>query len=233
MTTRSQRVTQHILEGIANGTYIPGDEMPAEAELATTYKVSRLTAREAVKALANRGVLTVRHGKKALIAAPEHWSTLDPQLARIRGSLLGDDQAWALQLMEARHILEVGSAALAATRISAEQLATLNECINTMKTADAQDDIDASVEADMAFHSTILKAADNEYLSASYTPLEEILRSVRFETSSTTQVRKDAIHWHTRILEGLRTGNAEEARAAMHGHMQQTINALQSKDTKE
>lgn len=222
----ADKVSGIVLERIAAGYYSIGQLMPAEGELAEELEVSRLTLRESVKDLAARGVLEVRHGKRNRVADPKKWSVIDPQLAEIRGQLTGDSTAWVNQLMEARHIVEVGACELAATRITSDQLHQLQQALDAMREANLADDVEASVEADLAFHRLIIAAAGNDYLTATYAPLEAVLKTVRRTTSSSAQVRADAEHWHSEIFAALNEGSPDKARAAMRSHMRQTVEAV-------
>ena len=222
----AEKSSNIILERIADGTYPIGSLMPAETELAEELGVSRLTLREAVKDLAARGVLEVRHGKRNKIADSAQWSAVDPQLATIRAQLTGDSTQWIIQLMEARHIVEVGACELAARRINDKQLNHLAKLLTAMEEADKKQDVDAAVRADMNFHHAILDAANNDYLKATYKPLEEVLRNVRQQTSSSPKVRKDAAHWHHEIYKALAAHSTADARHAMRQHMRQTLAAV-------
>lgn len=219
---KSDIIVEKILHDIERGRYTTGQSMPSEAELAEHYGVSRLTVREAVKYLAARGVLDVAHGRRNQLAHAETWSILDPDIAITRGKLTGDPLAWALELMEARTIVEVGAVALAARRISDNDLEQMKNLLAVMDSHD----VEAVVAADMAFHRLIFDAAANEYITATYDSLETILRSIRQKTSSSAEVRQEAQHWHRAIYQALATRDEMAARVAMESHMVQTSEGI-------
>ncbi|MDO4897686.1 MAG: FCD domain-containing protein [Rothia sp. (in: high G+C Gram-positive bacteria)] len=221
---KSELVVDRILVDIERGKYSIGQSMPSEAELADTYDVSRLTVREAIKYLASRGVLDVGHGRRNRIAAAETWSILDPDIAILRGKLTGNKTAWALDLIEARRIVEIGAVDLAARRITDGQLDDMRQLLERM---DKEESVDDVVQADMAFHRLILDAAQNDYITATYESLEAILLSIRRHTSSSQRVRGEAQEWHRAIFAALEAKDATAARAAMGGHMQQTLVAVE------
>lgn len=225
----ADQVSRSILDRIAQGIVCVGDELPPEGKLAEELDVSRLTIREAVKTLAGRGVITVKHGKRNRIAPVEDWDLLNVELMELRGRMRGESRNLVEQLTEVREIVEIGAAELAARRITGDQVRQMREQIDIMIEADhAPDgpDVARSVEADIAFHRVIVEAAGNEYLAATYRPLEEVLRAVRMETSSRQKVRDDAIHWHTEILKKLENKDADGSREAMRSHMRQTMEAV-------
>ena len=51
-----EQIVQQIEDSILKGTLKPGDQLPAERELAEQFGVSRTAVREAVKALREKGV---------------------------------------------------------------------------------------------------------------------------------------------------------------------------------
>ncbi|WP_030014108.1 FadR/GntR family transcriptional regulator [Curtobacterium sp. S6] len=225
----AERVGRKILDRIAEGDYRIGEELPSEAVLAEELDVSRLTIREAIKNLAGRGVILVQHGKRNRLAPLENWDLLNVELMKLRGSMRGERRNLVEQLTEVRHVVEIGAAELAAVRITPSRLGVLRRHLEEMKAAESATgaaDVERAVEADIAFHRTIIEAAGNEFLQATYRPLEEVLRAVRLETSAAESVRREAIHWHGAILERLESHDPEGAREAMRSHMNQTMNAV-------
>jgi DNA-binding FadR family transcriptional regulator len=223
----SEQAAERILEDIARGDLRAGEELPSEATLAETYGVSRLTVREAVSSLANRGVVDVRHGKRSVVAPVERWSVLDPQVLTVRGRMADNSEALVGELMEARLVLEVALSRFAAERATEDQLDQLRAHLQTMQDTVDDDGPQASARADLEFHRCIAEAAGNAFLAGSYEPLEKVLMAVRMQTSSSRAVREDAIMWHQRILEALETRDPDAAAAAMEGHMGQTMAATQ------
>lgn len=225
----ADRVTRSILDRIARGVVSVGDELPPEGVLADELDVSRLTIREAIKTLAGRGVILVKHGKRNRIAPVENWDLLNVELMELRGRMRGESRNLVEQLTEVREIVEIGAAELAAERITPEQLEEMRRHLGTMIQVEAEEgepDVARAVEADIAFHRIIIEAAGNEYLAATYRPLEEVLKAVRMDTSATAKVRNEAIHWHGEILNKLENKDTKGSREAMRSHMGQTMGAV-------
>ncbi len=118
----SDNVVRALAERIVNGAI--GAEVPAptERDICEEFSVSKTTAREVIGALASRGLVNVRHGRRMEIRPPAEWNHLDPLLLELNHdpasvrSTLGD-------LHELRMLLEPEIAARAAVRANAEQLA--------------------------------------------------------------------------------------------------------------
>lgn len=66
---------------VLNGSLSPDTRIPGEEELASTYSVSRMTARQAVTQLVNEGVLYRRAGKGTFVARPK----IERKLSRLTG----------------------------------------------------------------------------------------------------------------------------------------------------
>ena len=123
-------------------------------------------------------------------------------------------------------MLEVGSAGLAAARITDDRLQGMEAAIAELRRADAADDVDAAAAADLDFHNHIIEAASNPFVSVTFAPLRDELVVARRITSSCHKVRAHAVTQHEHILTALRLGSPDAAQAAMRAHMDQTTNDL-------
>jgi GntR family transcriptional repressor for pyruvate dehydrogenase complex len=148
-----------IRELVRSGRFPAGSKLPPELELAAELGVSRGPVREAVKALAVAGVLDVRRGDGTYVTslAPSLLlAGLGSAVDMMQGSTL-------LELTEIRRLLEPAATALAATRISDEQLAAVHEELTAMREAAA--DVEQLVRHDAAFHRAVSQATGNEALT--------------------------------------------------------------------
>jgi GntR family transcriptional regulator, galactonate operon transcriptional repressor len=121
---RHREVLDLLLEAILEGRYPTGAMLPGEEALVAEFDVSRGTAREALRALEERNVAKVKHGRGATVQPPEEWNVLDPvvvrALARSRAR-----RTFLRELSEYRLMLESEAAVLAAERATAKQRAEL------------------------------------------------------------------------------------------------------------
>jgi DNA-binding FadR family transcriptional regulator len=113
---------EHIRQLVQSGELKPGDRLPSERELSRRLGVSRSTLREAIRALVVMNILVPRHGDGTYV------SSLEPELLSAPFTFAVDAQP-ALQkhLLEARRVLEPACARIAATRITDEELAELDD----------------------------------------------------------------------------------------------------------
>src|SRR5207248_1176666 len=113
-----EQIVQQIEESIVKGDLKPGDQLPAERELAQRFGVSRTAVREAVKALREKGLVEAYSGRGTFVT--------DGRSQAIRQSLdlmakIGQPDGY-VHLAEMRAILEPEIAALATTRIEEQHL---------------------------------------------------------------------------------------------------------------
>jgi DNA-binding FadR family transcriptional regulator len=214
------QIVGELLRAVADGSYPPGSRLPPEAELAARARVSRLTLREAVKVLRDKGVLRVEQGRGTFVNPPAAWSALDADLLASRTALSGG--LLTPQIVEARRVVEVGIAGLAAARRTDEDLASMRAVVDTMRTTHAEGDVEAFSVADSAFHETVLHAAGNPFLTALFEPIRTLVHQVRVSTSHLPLSRELAIAAHTRILEAVEAQDEEEARRAVSDHLDET-----------
>ncbi|HEY6738693.1 MAG TPA: GntR family transcriptional regulator [Actinopolymorphaceae bacterium] len=77
-----ERVYDHVLESIRDGTLAPGDRVPSEKELAERFGVSRITSKRALQLLAEAGILDRRRGKGSFVADRPHRLDVSPPSSR-------------------------------------------------------------------------------------------------------------------------------------------------------
>src|SRR3954470_15880584 len=116
----TEQVVAFVRELIDRGRLRPGDRLPAKRGLATQIGVSRPTVRAGLHALAAMGVVRARHGSGTFI--PDGPPSAPPQPLPCLAALHGFSRQ---EMYEARRVLEVGAAEMAADRATPEQLATM------------------------------------------------------------------------------------------------------------
>lgn len=212
----SQRVVNRLLALVTAGNLRPGDRLPGERELSESFGVSRPTIREAVRALAVLGVLRTVQGGGIYVSELRAADLLGPLTFFLRLDDSDVDQLYA-----ARRLIEGEIGALAAARVTADDLAALAALI--AEQAAAVDDPAAYRLLDTAFHGRIARIAGNPFLARAAESLNVLGQEVRRIASESPQVIAASIADHRRILAALAAGDAEGARAAMGDHMIQVL----------
>ena len=224
----SDDLAEQLLQAVIDGRYRPDALLPPEAELAEEAGMSRLTAREAVKTLRAKGVLRVEPGRGTFVNPPSRWTDLEALLHAAAASGAPTEGVVPLRLIEARRVIEVGAAELAAARRGDDHLAALEDEVARMRVAADAGDLDAFVAADIAFHAAVIDAAGNVFLAALYDPLRSLLLEARRQTSAYADIRRHAIAQHEAVLAAIRDRSPERAGRCMRDHMDQTERDLET-----
>jgi len=209
-------VVSHVRDLIERGALKPGDRLPAERDLATQLGVSRPTIRAGLRTLAAMGVVRSRHGSGTYI--PEGPPALNTDALSFLAALHGFTRE---EMYEARRILEVGAAGLAAERATAEQVATLAEEVASLFAS--MQDPQVFLVHDINFHRGVAAASGNPIVAS----LVEMVSALYYERRRETAVRaserhlRDAAEMHRRIYQAIRARDADTARRAMHDHLMQ------------
>jgi len=221
------QVVAHVRGLIEGGTLRPGDRLPAERDLALQIGVSRPTVRAGLRALAAMGVVQSRHGSGTYI--PDGPPTLGSEPLRFLAALHGFTRE---EMYEARRILEVGAAGLAAERATAEQLATLAEEIASLFAT--MDQPQRFLVHDISFHRTVAAASGNPIVASLVEMVSALYYERRRQTAeqASPQDHRDAAEMHRRIYQAIRARDAEAARQLMNTHLVQA-SQYQSKERKE
>lgn len=172
---------RELIEEIVTGELQPGDMLPRELDLAERFDVSRGVVREGIRALEERGLVSVKHGKGATVNEPALWSALDEDVLDVMIASGASDRL--AEVLECQRMFEVQAAGLAAARASSADLAQLEEAIRQMSaTADRVATNRGSAaryqEARLAFHRGVVRAAGNATLARLSEPLHRVLAAV-------------------------------------------------------
>ncbi|MFT4172028.1 MAG: FadR/GntR family transcriptional regulator [Rhodocyclaceae bacterium] len=182
MSTLHDRAMHQLGAEICRGEFPVGEVLPTEPALGEHLAVSRIVVREVIKSLVAKGMLEVRRKTGTVVCDPTNWNLFDPAIITWRARTPVLNATLARDLMELRRIVEPAAARLAAERADAAQRLALREAYEGMRRAVGGDG--DYVEADLAFHSVILHACQNQFLQQMQMVLSAILRT-SFEIVST------------------------------------------------
>jgi GntR family transcriptional regulator, transcriptional repressor for pyruvate dehydrogenase complex len=210
-----EQIVQQIEESIVKGDLKPGDQLPAERDLAQRFGVSRTAVREAVKALREKGLVEAYSGRGTFITdgtsqAVRHSLDLMVKIGQTEGSN---------HLAEVRAILEPEIAALAAVRIQEPELATMREAVSVMDRAGQ--DPEAYIEADLDFHLALAEGAANPLILSLLDSIVGLLREQRLRIFRVPGGPERGQVHHKRILEAVERHDAQKARETMRAHLSQ------------
>ncbi|MEV4560717.1 FadR/GntR family transcriptional regulator [Kitasatospora sp. NPDC049285] len=213
----TDKAIARIRESIRDGSLPPGSKLPPEPVLAAELGLSRNLMREAVKALVVARVLEIRRGDGTYVTSLEP----DVLLAGLGGAvelLQGDT---VLELTEVRRLFEPAATALAAARITDQDLAQVAGHLAAMRAA--RHDVAEFNRHDAAFHRAVVRATGNATLA---TLLEHIsgrtLRARIWRGQSDTDAAGRTLAEHEAILEALTARDPHLAQAAALLHVTTT-----------
>jgi len=208
-----ERIVEQIESRIVAGDLKVGDQLPAERELAEQFAVSRTAVREAIKALREKGLVEIRLGRGTFVT-----NTAAGAVRHSLGLLLKSEKGFT-NLEEVREILEPEIAALAATRITEENIAAMTEAVEIMDTA--LDNVDIFVEADLDFHLALAEATQNPIIPSLMDSIIDLLREQRKRTGNVEGGLARGQYHHKKILDAVVQRDPLAAREAMQAHLMQ------------
>jgi GntR family transcriptional regulator, transcriptional repressor for pyruvate dehydrogenase complex len=209
-----EEVFSQIHELIRQGRFKARDQLPSERELAETFKVSRTSVREALRALESQGLIVSRTGMGNFVVDLPVESLVGP-LAR----LLIDEKRALADVFELRKLIEPHIAALAAERATEGDVAQLKKIV--AKQTEAVKRGETGVDADAELHLCISRATQNQALQKLVSGLMEMLSRSREESLQTNARRKGSIDVHRRIVAAIEKHDRIRARKAMQFHIEQ------------
>jgi GntR family transcriptional repressor for pyruvate dehydrogenase complex len=219
----AEQVVIQVRDMIRQGKLKPGDRLPSERELAKRLGMSRASLRPGLRFLAAMGVLESRHGSGNYIA--DGPPALDSEPLRMLAALHGFTPD---EMFEARRLLEVGLAGLAAQHATDDHLATMAEEVAEMYAA--LEDPQQYLIHDIRFHRAVAAGSGNQILAA----LMDMVSAVMYERRSVTVERatdlRESAEMHRKIYRLIRARKADEARVAMSEHLTLAQEALASEE---
>jgi GntR family transcriptional repressor for pyruvate dehydrogenase complex len=209
-----EEVVSQIHELIREGKLKAGDQLPSERELSETFKVSRTSVREALRALETNGLIISRTGMGNFVANLPVESLIAP-LAK----LLIEEKTALADIFELRKLIEPHIAALAAERATRGDIERMKELLD--KQREQVESGATGVEADTELHFAIGQATQNQAIQKLVSGLLDILSHSREETLQTAGRRTASILSHRAIITAIEKHDQAKAREAMREHIEQ------------
>ena len=197
--TLAERIAQSLRRGILRGDLRPGQPIK-ERDTAAEMGVSRTPMREAIRLLAQEGLLTLRPSRSPVVA--------DPSL---------QDIANAVEVMT---LLELKSAELACHRASDADLAAIRAIAETYeRQREAGADTIDTFETDMAFHLAVAGASHNPQMAEMHHAFVARLWRVRYLSAIRARSRARVIREHRAIVTALLARDARALTRAIDRHL--------------
>jgi len=211
-TTLTADICRKLVTHLLRGDWTEGDRVPAERELCQQLGVGRASLREALKALEIMGMIETRLGEGTFVCARSEFLSR-PLLWAITGS----NEADTHELVEARKLIEVEMAGLAAERADADELKAIGKCLDDMELTKGRPE--QFLEADLNFHLAIGTAAHNRILMNALHLIRNLLRQWIGQTVQLNTVPDEAQEQHSQIFMAIAKRNPAAARETMKKHL--------------
>jgi GntR family transcriptional repressor for pyruvate dehydrogenase complex len=219
----SALVVAHVRGLLDRGELRGGDRLPAERELAKTLGISRPSLRAGLRSLAEMGVVVIRPGAGSYIAGgPPAFGT---DALRFQAAL---HRFTRDQMFQARLVLEVAVAGLAARHAAPEDMIAISEEATGMFAS--LDDPQAFLGHDISFHRAVAAASGNPVLSALVNMVAEQFREQRQRSIDRAHDLKQAADEHRAIYVALRARDADRASRAMREHLDRAYRTQAEED---
>jgi DNA-binding FadR family transcriptional regulator len=211
-----RQVADQLRSLIVSGQLGPGDRLPSEAELSEMFGVSRGTVREALRALSSRDlVITTRGSTGGTFVAHVQPSAVADYLETSIGLMSGHHLS-VTEILEARELLEVPAAGLAAERCTEEGARELHSALDTEI---AVRERGALFIEHRHFHVVVLETARNGLLGLMTEPVFRVLQERLTRPGLEEEVWQGVGSDHADIAERIVAGDATGAREAMSAHL--------------
>jgi GntR family transcriptional repressor for pyruvate dehydrogenase complex len=205
-------VLRRLMDFIEQGSLRPGDPLPPQHELARRLSVSRTVLREAMQGLASLGVIEIRPGSGCYVQERERRLDTDALLEAYTHET-------ALEVIEARIVIEVELAGLAALRATDDDLQRLETSLARIKRATARRRPTFALTAE--FHRLLARAAHNGvlYRVAQLLRRPTLAEGVRVERELPDVAAREH-ETHVRLYLAVRDRDEAAARRLMREHLE-------------
>ncbi len=206
-TTLVDKVVEIIFEKIKQGEFKPGEKLPGEIDLSTQLGISRPTIREALSYLIGLGIIERRDS--GIQVASEPTASIQSRLSSL--ILVGLETK---KLYEARRVLEVEIAGLAAQRASNDDIDELIK-LNNRVIEKLHDEVEYW-NMDVDFHLEVAKIADNEILFSLYKVVLDLYKKIEKGILKQKKIIESTPENHWNLIEAMKNGNSVKAKEVVN-----------------
>jgi len=212
---RSDAVAEALMRMIQAGDLQEGDRLPAERDLMLRYGVSRSAVREAILALANRGLLLTRLGHRPIVCKPDYEIAID-RVGNLVGHLVVErNGVW--NLFESRIFFEAALARWAASHAKRDDIEELRGALEANRLA-----IGHSLpfdETDAAFPAVLYRIPGNPIYPAVHKAYVEWLVQHWRSMKRGADIDRMNHAGHEAIFEAIATRDPDGAEEALRRHL--------------
>ncbi len=198
----AEELAERLEQQIANGQYAIGEKLPTEPELMQHFGVGRSSVREAIRILANNGLVKVQQGLGTFVES--RTGIGEPLAHRLQKVSLGE-------MNEVREWLEVKIAEKAAQQRTAKDIEKMQQLLKKRKVFADANQLEECIQTDIEFHTSIAEAARNEIMFDLYRTVAMHLKKVFLEFYVNTDPFISSQEEHQLLLQSIIDQDAEKA----------------------
>jgi len=208
-------LAEAILGMVRSGELAPGRKLPAERDLVSRFGVSRVAVREAIAALAGRGVLQIRRGHRPIVQEPDIGRAIGNLGELVRHLVLEESGAW--NLFEARIFVEAALVRHAAQHARPADIAALEAALADNRAAVG--DGPRFYATDVAFHAVLYRVPGNPIFPALQQAFVGWLSASWARMPHAVEIDRMNCRAHEAILEAIMRRDADRAERTLRGHL--------------
>lgn len=213
----ADRLFRELEQKILRGDLRDGEPLPPERDIVDQYGVSRTVVREAVLALANRGLVDAQPRFRPVVQSPSMEAALGT-MGSVVGRLL-TQPGGVHNLFETRILVEAALTRQAAQSATAEHIAEMEDALQ--KNFESIDDSDQFHKTDVAFHRVLYTIPGNPAFPAIHHAYADWLSPQWSKMPRMPERNQRNFEAHTAIFEAIRDRDADRAEAFLREHLDQ------------
>ena len=219
--TAAAEICAALTDEIARGAIAEGAPLPTERELCERFSTSRPTVREALLMLSHRGYAELGGSRRPRARRPSVDAILERATLSLR-EVLGDRNSQA-HLEQIRQFVECGAAGFAAREARQRQIAALQDALDDCERSAG--DTEAFINADIAFHRTLVQIVDNDIILALHDLFVTSLVRGRDPVADRLEHDRMVTAEHAAIFDAIVARDVEAAMTTMARHLDRAFRA--------
>ena len=212
----SQEVANQIKESIFDETYVSGDKLPSESDMAKLFGVSKVTVRQAVRVLENSGIVYTKQGVDGGIFVAEADTMA---VASYLSDMLRLKRVKMSDLTMTRIIFEPDIVHRVAKIWTGKDLEDVEKNIQEAQIALKNDELRRSRLLNLEYHRLICSITKNPVVIFALNSVLDVLEENVMKTELDSDFIRDEIVSHEIILKKIRARRREEAHDEMRKHI--------------
>ena len=212
----SQEVATQIKESIFNNTYVSGDKLPSESEMAELFGVSKVTVRQAIRVLENSGIVYTKQGVDGGIFVAEADTI---SVSSYLSDMLKLKRVTMSDLTMARIIFEPDIAFRVSKIWKGDDLEEAEKNVEESKIALNKDDLRKCRILNLEFHRLVCNITKNPVVIFALNSVIDVLEENVLKTELDIDFVRNEVISHKVILDNIRERKRGDAHDEMRKHI--------------